>query len=292
MPEIYRRRLPLHPLLGRHVRHDPRSRAYPVAPTATALTAVRHSAFIDILDQGQLGSCTGNAGVGAIYRAPFYGAQGEGPFAYRGNEDGAVALYSAATKLDGYAGTYPPTDTGSDGLSVAKALKAAGIISGYLHAFDLQSALLQLMDTPLITGITWYESMFTPDADGVLTVDPESGVAGGHELCVDEYVPPSASGIVPAMVGGPNSWGTGWGKDGRWYMFVDDWQHLLADDGDVTAFVPATQPAPVPIPAPDVDVADQALWSATRHWSSLPHVGTNAAAAHAVKTWAKAKGLV
>lgn len=291
MPENYRRQLPHHPLLGRHVNHDPRSRAYAVQPTATTLVATRHAASIGILDQGQLGSCTGNAGVGAAYREPIVINAGQ-VFtwkAYSPDETGAVALYSEATKLDGYAGTYPPTDTGSDGLSVAKALQKAGIISGYLHAFTLQSALLQLMTTPLITGITWYESMFDPDFSGLLTVDPNSGVAGGHELCVDEYVP--ASGSAPAMVGGPNSWGSMWGKGGRWYMTVEDWGTLLADDGDVTAFVPATQPAPVPTPTPDVDAADHALWSATQHWSSLTHVGLNATAAHAVKTWAKTKGL-
>lgn len=289
MPEIYRRRLEAtDPRLGRHVNHDPRSRAYAVAPTATTLSAVRHSAFIDVLDQGQLGSCTGNAGVGAAYRAPFAKLAQVWPL-YQPDEDGAVALYSAATKADAYAGTYPPTDTGSDGLSVAKALKAAGIISGYLHAFTLQSALLQLMATPLITGITWYNSMFSPGSDGLLTFDETTGVAGGHELCVDEYVPATVG--HGALVGGPNSWGTSWGDGGRWYLNVNDWGDLLADDGDVTAFVPATQPAPTPTPAPDVDAADHALWSATQHWTSLAHVGTNATAAHAVKTWAKAKGL-
>lgn len=285
----YRRQLPHHPLLGRQVNHDPRSRAYAVAPTATTLNAVRHSAFIDVLDQGQLGACTGNAGVAAAYRAPFFALlQKPWPF-YAPTEDGAVALYSEATVLDPYAGTYPPTDTGSDGLSVAKALQKAGIISGYLHAFTLQSALLQLMSMPLITGITWYNSMFDTDASGLLDVATSSGVAGGHELCVDEYVP--AAPAAPALVGGPNSWGTSWGDGGRWYMAVEDWGRLLADDGDVTAFVTATQPAPVPTPTPDVDAADHALWSATQHWTSLAHVGTNATAAHAVKTWAKAKGL-
>lgn len=287
MSEIYRRRLPHHPLLGRHVNHDPRSRAYAVAPTATTLAAVRYSAFIDVLDQGQLGSCTGNAGVAAAYRAPFAKLGATTWPLYAPTEAGAVALYSMATKLDSYAGTYPPTDTGSDGLSVAKALKAAGIISGYLHAFDVQSALLQLMSTPLITGITWYESMFSPDADGVLDVDASSGVAGGHELCIDEYVPATAA--YHALVGGPNSWGTNWGVKGRWYMTVDDWATLLADDGDVTAFVPATQPAPTPTPVPAG--ADAALWVATQHWTAEAHVGDNKKAATAVKTWAKAKGL-
>lgn len=277
-----------HPLLGRHINHDSRSRLYPVRPTAVELAAVRHAAYIGILDQGQLGSCTGNAGVGAIYRAPFYGNTGTGPILYRGDEDGAVALYSAATKLDGDPDNYPPTDTGSDGLSVAKALKAVGIISGYLHAFTVESALLQLMSTPLITGITWYNSMFNGPAQGPLTVDPSSGVAGGHELCVDEYVPETTTDH--ALVGGPNSWGASWGDSGRWYLTVEDWTSLLADGGDVTAFVPADQPAPTPAPGP-TDV-DSAYWTQIEHWAVEPHLGDNKRAALAARAWAKTKGLI
>lgn len=286
MSTIYRERLPMHPLLGRHVRHDPASRAYPVAPTASTLTAVRHESHIAILDQGQLGSCTGNAGVGAVYREPYVtDTSAPNPWpTYTPDEGGAVALYSEATRLDSYAGTYPPTDTGSDGLSIAKALKAAGIISGYQHAFTLESALLQLMTTPLITGISWYQSMFDVGPDGVLTVDRSSGLAGGHELAVDEYRPATAD--APAMVGGPNSWGSAWGDAGRWYLTVADWGSLLAEQGDVTAFVPATQPAPTPTDS------DATLWASVRHWAvDEHHMGDNKRAATATRTWAKAKGL-
>lgn len=281
------RDLPHHSRLGRRVNHDPRSRAFPVAPTATTLTAVRHKSYIDVLDQGQLGSCTGNAGVAAVYREPFVNAPAfsYSVWPYPGNETGAVKLYSDATRIDPFPGTYPPNDTGSDGLSIAKVLKSAGVISGFLHAFTVQSALLQLMTTPLITGITWYNSMFYPNEVGVLVVDANSGVAGGHELCVDQYIPPAGSD--PAFVGGPNSWGPSWGLGGRWYMSVDDWAGLLADDGDVTAFVPATQPAPTPVDA------DTALWSTVRHWAvDEHHVTNNAKAAKAVRAWAKAKGLL
>jgi hypothetical protein len=283
--------LPFHQLLGRNVNHDPRSLAYPVAPAATELAAVRHAAHIAVLDQGELGSCCGNAGVSAIYHEPYVEGTVIPWVAYAATESGAVALYSRATQLDDYAGSYPPTDTGSDGLSVAKALKAAGIISGYQHAFTLQSALLQLMATPLITGISWYNSMFDAGPDGVLTVDLGSGLAGSHELCVDEYRP--AVGNLPALVGGPNSWGPGWGDRGRWYLTVDDWGTLLEQDGDVTAFVPVDQPAPTPTPDPEPadDPYDAVLWTATKAWAAGRHTGSNATAARAVTAWAKSKGF-
>jgi hypothetical protein len=279
------RRLPQHPRLGRHVAHDPRSRSFRVPQHAAAapLVATRHEAHIGILDQGNLGSCTGQAGLAAIYRAPYVSAVVK-PWRYPADESGAVALYSRSTAIDPYPGAYPPDDTGSDGLSIAKVLKADGIVSEYRWAFTLAEALGALMTTPLITGVPWFESMFDTDGSGHVVVDEASGLAGGHELCVDEFRP--GVGTSPAMVGGPNSWGNSWGDNGRWYLTVDEWGRLLSQDGDVTAFVPAT--APQPTPGPDDDAT---LWQATKAWAAARHVGANAQAARAVQTWAKCKGL-
>lgn len=55
--------------LGRHVKHDPRSLAYQVVADGTAVT-VRWDRLIPVLDQGQVGSCTGNAAVGHLGTQP------------------------------------------------------------------------------------------------------------------------------------------------------------------------------------------------------------------------------
>jgi hypothetical protein len=52
--------------LGRHVRHDPRSRAYQVRPRAPLAKSVSWERQTPILDQGDLGSCTGNAACGVL----------------------------------------------------------------------------------------------------------------------------------------------------------------------------------------------------------------------------------
>jgi hypothetical protein len=258
------------------------------------LGPVRHAAQIPVLDQGALGSCTGNSGVAAIYRAPFVAGVVK-PWSYPATQDGAVSLYSDATALDPFQGTYPPDDTGSDGLSIAKALKAKGIISGYLWAFSIEEALGQLMKTPLITGVPWYHSMFETTSQGRaghVRIDKASGMAGGHEICVDELIPVGAD-FMQWYVGGPNSWGTSWGDGGRWYWTVAEWKWLLDQRGDVTAFVAKTQPTPDPTPAPDGDavtVAGDKLWAATRVWAGAPHTGSNAKAATSVRRWARETG--
>jgi hypothetical protein len=209
-------------------------------------------------------------------------------------------LYSRATELDPYSGTYPPEDTGSDGLSIAKALKEAGEISGYLWAFTADTARAALMGRPDITGISWYGDMFNPDESGKVTVS--GGLEGGHEIVRAGYVVVGSKPSNDDQVWFDNSWGSDWGavrpgqgSRGSFWMPWGAYAGLLADNGDVTQFVPISEPAPTPSPAPapgpGADVADAALWSAVRAWSAERHYGGNHTAAAAVKAWASAKGL-
>lgn len=294
---VHRERIPsTSPLLGRHINHDSESRRYAFDTSGLSIVSAKHVRRIPVLDQGQLGSCTGNAGIGCLGTSPFYetladiiDGRGEAfPRAgarYSFTEAGAVALYSAATAADDYPGQYPPDDTGSDGLTIAKVLKAAGEISGYQHTFSLDDALKALGVTPVICGTTWLQDMFDPAPGGKLTVS--GAVAGGHEYVVDEI------DAVNERVWLTNSWGTGWGVDGRAYLTFADWGQLLADQGDVTIFVPLSAPAPTPTPVPPVDPADADLASALRRhdWVSHPHVWGNARVAAAAKTWLARKGL-
>lgn len=273
--------------LGRHVNHDPRSRRFPVRKDVPIVSVV-HERHVPVFDQGDTGSCTGNAAVGCMGTGPFYDsidARHTMPL-YPFTEPGAVACYSRATALDNFPGTYPPEDTGSDGLSVAKALVEAHEISGYEHAFNLEQALAALMVAPVIVGTNWFTDMFDPDTNAYVT--PTGSLAGGHEYVMDSY------DAGARVFGFTNSWGTSWGAQGRFFMRADDFASLLAQDGDVTSFVPVTEPAPTPdpaVPAPVPEQADRALWLATSQWSAESHTGGNKKAAKAVRKWAKAKGL-
>jgi hypothetical protein len=266
--------------LGRHLNHDSMSRAYPYrVPRKAVLRTVQHQRHVGVFDQGDLGSCTGNAAVGCLGTGPFWATMNErdAPF-WPLNQAAAVRCYSDATRIDPFRGVYPPDDTGSDGLSVAKVLKAAGAISGYEHAFGLEAALAALMDRPWITGTMWFDGMFNPDGDGI--VHATGRPAGGHEYLGDGY------DAERGLVWFTNSWGPSWGKGGRFAMQAEEFADLLAQNGDVTVFVPVTEPAPAPVGDPDAVLA-----AAVGSWARKDTAVTSARQRAAVRAWLDAKGL-
>jgi hypothetical protein len=283
---LERFRNPSDPRLGRHVNHDERSRRFPYRGPVSPPHAVRHERHVPVFDQGSLGSCTGNAAVGCLATGPLFATIDESDADEVRNLDqaSAVGVYKAATTIDPFPGTYPPEDTGSDGLSVAKVLTNWGAISGYEHAFGLEQALAALMRVPVITGTVWMESMFQPTAEGL--VRPTGAAAGGHEYLMDEYDP------VRGWVGFTNSWSSQWGLSGRFYMEAEAYGRLLADQGDVTVFVPCAELAPEPEPAEPVgDDADAELALTLGTWARRVRPTTSKKARRAVAKWLDAKGL-
>lgn len=248
--------LPMHPRLGRHVLHDPRSIRYalPVLPKS-AIKSQAWTRRVPIFDQGQLGSCTGNAGAGWIATDD---ATRTGlaklPDGTVVDEQLAIAIYSAATAIDSAKGTYPPTDTGSDGLSVAKVLQTRKLAGSYAHAFSIDAVYSALQSGPGMLGIPWYQSMFDIDAAGHIKVDARSGLAGGHEIIVPR-IDVTAAGVVE-RIWIDNSWAASWGKAGSGYFTPAELTKLLADQGDFVQPAPAgATPAP-PNPAPSPGAAN------------------------------------
>jgi hypothetical protein len=265
---------------GRHLEHDPRSLAFAhgVLPK-TGLQSVLWTRRSPILDQGQLGSCTGNAAcgllgtdsagrtaTGTVTISAAGAAASHGLFVVGEHvldERFAVSLYSLATVLDSIPGSYPPQDTGSSGLGVAKALKALGLATSYTHAFTLAAVASALQSGPVLLGTIWLNSMFSPAAaDGRIPVDRASAVAGGHELEITGWDAATDRYWLT------NSWGASWGQGGGGYVTGADLAWLLGQQGDITVPVltvaPGPAPAPVPAPAPAAD--DVALAAALHTW--------------------------
>lgn len=201
--------------LGRHIHHDERSRGFATGPGE--IRTVLHRRHIPPFNQGNLGSCTGNALAGAL---------SSGPFKHRFSEYTAVKIYKAATKIDPFEGEYPPDDTGSDGLSVCKAAVQFGWLSGYRHAFDFNSALAALTQAPIIVGIEWLDGMDNPDAYGRVSYRGNS--RGGHEI---EFL---GVDVQRQEVRFAQSWGLFWGDHGYGVMSWADFESALANNGDCT----------------------------------------------------------
>lgn len=295
MRTINRRQLPMRPGFGRNVNHDSESRRFAIPEADVAVRTIQHRRHVPIFDQKDLGSCTGNAGDGCTGTGVLYDSLDTFSLKYGWNEAGSISLYSRATQLDSARGSWPPDDTGSDGLSVAKALKEAGEISGYLWAFTPDAMRSALMTTPLITGISVSQPIYNPDADG--RYRPDGSEIGGHEIVVAGYVMVHAAPSNDDQVWMDNSWGAKWGvvrpgqdTAGSFWMAWGDYVEALANEGDVTQFIPATGPTPVPTPVPVTDerAAGDHLWaSIPRGWTAGHHTGDNARVAHALAQFGK-----
>jgi hypothetical protein len=205
--------------LGRHVEHDIRSLAFRV-DAAVPIKSVQWRRHGGPFNQGNVGSCTGNAVAGVLNTDPF-----RKPGRKLLTEKDALAIYTLATQLDTIPGAYPAQDTGSTGRAAMAAAKQMGLIDGYNWALGLQEALAALMSGPAAFGTVWLTGMDAPDYRGI--VSATGSVRGGHEyeaLGVD---------VVQKLVWFENSWSRAFGLIGRFAMSFSDVDRLLRQKGDV-----------------------------------------------------------
>lgn len=216
--------------LGRHVNHDPASRNFPAEKADSLRSVIHRGAGYLPLDQGQIGSCTGNALAGALDLEPNWKA---GDKIY--SEPDAVQLYKWETAMEGQ--PYPPNDPGGSGLNVCKVAKQHYWISSYTHTFSIQDALLALVLRPVITGVNWYTSFDSPASDGQVSIGSGATVRGGHEFVVHGlYLNPGFpdTNLDEIQVHCTNSWGPEFAIGGRFWMTAATWKQLLSEQGDVT----------------------------------------------------------
>jgi hypothetical protein len=154
------------------------------------------------------------------------------------NQDGHNFYYMCKV-IDG----DPDGENGSYVRTAAKVLKNIGKIDTYAFARDMETLKWWLLNRgALIVGTIWTNGMFEPDQNNV--IHPTGSIAGGHAYILNEW-------RKDGYIGFQNSWGNGWGVNGKAYISAEDFAKLLYFDGEVLASVELEKPPePEPVEKP------------------------------------------
>ncbi len=218
------------PRLGRQVVHDPQSKNFPLRLAALPelpTEPVRHRIHGPRTTPRQrIGCCTG---VDQMVKC---NAEGNRiPGAILGMAE-AERVYSQASRLDPWPGSWPPEDTGSSGLAACKAAKQLGYIVRYEWVFSgarqILAALVGKPGTPgrcVGVGTWWHKDMMKPDPETLL-VRPTGPKVGGHQWTITGWEPRYRAFEALCW------WGPDFGDNGRFRITLDDLDEMLDDDGD------------------------------------------------------------
>lgn len=166
------------------------------------------------LDQGNVGSCTGNAQAGDMAADPVRIANI--------TEQIALRIYHQAQLFDG----IPLPHEGSSVLAAVKAVQKLypGAVKAYHFAKTTQEVRAALHQYgPIITGADWWTGMDTPDAHGIVSVT--GTIRGEHSWLIH------GDDVHRDLAICMNSWGRHYGRAGQFYI---PWKQMpkLVDASD------------------------------------------------------------
>lgn len=193
---------------------DERNANYPMRALVAAKPLRSYTWRCDTwLDQGREGACVGFAWAHDLAARPRPRMT---------DHQHARSIYRWAQQLDEWPGeNYEGTSV----LAGAKVCHAQGHFTEYRWATSLEDLLLGIgYWGPAVLGVNWYSGMFDTDHDGY--IHPTGSVMGGHAILAHRVNVPGR------FVQLHNSWGSGWGVQGRARISFDDLERLLADDGE------------------------------------------------------------
>lgn len=209
--------------LGRLFLEDSRDNGYPLR----ALTQLRSTPPAikfkywppkAILDQGNVPQCVGYAWASVH--------QGS-PLRYKVDPGVPGSIYQKAQAVDGFPLPH-------DGTTVRAAAQVCRDEYHFLQTYAWAQSIDDVIDWvlqhgPIVVGTNWYSEMFQPDTQHI--VHPRGSIAGGHAYVVDGYS--RSSDLFRCR----NSWGTGWGRRGLFWMQSNDLLKLWSEDGEAATSV-------------------------------------------------------
>lgn len=212
------------PRLGRVFEPDPRNALFPVRAMLPRLAYDRPRTKIwkcfRILDQGQEGSCVGHGFAGEMLTRPF-------PDKSITHKD-AVKIYKKAQTLDEYPGEN------YEGTSVLAGLKALQVLYTGVESYRWATSLNDVIAAvgyigPVVIGVNWYESMFSPNDSNFLDVSGE--ISGGHCVFMRGVDITKKAFLIQ------NSWGRKWGAAGCAWISFYNFSRLLSEQGEACVIV-------------------------------------------------------
>jgi hypothetical protein len=177
----------------------------------------RYWAALAPLDQGQTPQCVAFSWKGWLRTSPIHTTTGPG----------TQFIYDECQKVDG----WPLPHDGSSVRAGAQIINGLGYIANYVWATTPDELKTWVLTKgPVVVGTIWTKDMFTPDANG--TVKPTGSVVGGHAYLITGYS--RVSGRYRCL----NSWGSGWGKKGSfWIKDSDLYSIIFSNEGEACAAV-------------------------------------------------------
>lgn len=215
---------PDRPIVDLQFHKDPRSRGF-----ASRSIVERTARFKRVwttrkegpLDQGSEGACVGFSCAGELAAKPA---------AYPVTDETALKIYAAARQIDMDAGRE--YDSGATVIAGLQACRRANYFSKFVWCFGIDDTINWIVRKgPVILGINWYDAMYEPSVGGLLEIG--GPIVGGHAIMANGYWP--AHPVFGDVLVLTNSWGKGWGINGRAYLPVESAARLLKEDGEVAA---------------------------------------------------------
>lgn len=207
--------------LGRRHAPDPRDNRFLLRAPARTGRTYRLWGSPGVLDQGNTSHCVAYAGTKYLTSYPIKNK----PFC------APQELYRLCQQNDEWPGEEPDYE-GTSVRGLFKVLKARGYISEYRWAPDVTTIQNHVLEVgPVVMGTSWYRDMFMPDRWGY--IQPTGVNDGGHAWLiigcnVTRRNPDGSMGAFRMI----NSWGPGWGENGRAWLTYKAAEFLLNDDGE------------------------------------------------------------